>query len=64
MALAPVGEVFAGSLVASISAPSTLEIATLLVIVPTLLVLAVPEVRQLRSVPLSGADDVSPDYTR
>jgi MFS family permease len=48
MALAPVGEVFAGMLVASIGAPTTLWYATWLVIVPTALVLFVPEVRQLR----------------
>ena len=48
MALAPIGEAFAGSLVASIGAPSTLQIAGWLVVVPTLVVLVVPEVRQLR----------------
>jgi MFS family permease len=48
MALAPIGEVFAGTLVASIGAPTTLWYATWLIIVPTALVLIVPEVRQLR----------------
>lgn len=49
MALAPLGEAFAGPLVASIGAPTTLLCATLLVIVPTAIVLGVPEVRQLRA---------------
>jgi hypothetical protein len=48
MALAPIGEAFAGPLVASVGAPLTLSVATLLVIVPTCLVLLVPEVRNLR----------------
>lgn len=56
MAFAPIGEALAGPLVASVGAPLTLQWATALVIVPTLLVLAVPEVRQLRSGP--------PDRTR
>jgi predicted MFS family arabinose efflux permease len=47
MALAPIGEALAGPLVASIGAPITLQAATLLVIVPTALVLFVPEVRNL-----------------
>lgn len=47
MALAPVGEAFAGPLVAAIGAPSTLELAVWLIVAPTLLVLLVPEVRQL-----------------
>ncbi len=51
IALAPVGEVFAGSLVAGIGAPVTLQIATAMIVVPTLLVLLVPEVRNLRSAP-------------
>ena len=47
MALAPVGEAFAGPLVASLGAPASLEIAAWLVVAPTLLVLVVPEVRRL-----------------
>ena len=43
----------AGPLVASIGAPTTLWYATLLVIAPTVVVLGVPEVRQLRSVATS-----------
>ena len=54
MALAPVGEVFAGTLVASIGAPTTLWYATLLIIVPTLAVLVVPEVRQLGNAALEA----------
>jgi hypothetical protein len=49
IALAPVGEAFAGSLVAAIGAPTTLQIATAMIVVPTALVLFVPEVRQLRN---------------
>jgi MFS family permease len=49
MALAPIGEAFAGPLVASIGAPTTLQIVTALVVVPTALVLFVPEVRTLRN---------------
>jgi MFS family permease len=48
MALAPVGEALAGPLVASVGAPITLQGATLLIAIPTLIVLAVPEVRNLR----------------
>jgi MFS family permease len=55
MALAPIGEALAGPLVASFGAPSTLQVATLLVIVPTLLVLFVPEVRNLRGATLRSA---------
>lgn len=57
MALAPIGEVFAGTLVASIGAPTTLWYATSLVIAPTALVLLVPEVRRLRDT--SGPPAVS-----
>lgn len=48
MALAPVGEAFAGTLVAEIGAPSTLTLAVWMIVLPSLLVLVVPEVRQLR----------------
>jgi MFS family permease len=48
---APVGEAFAGTLIAAIGAPTTLRIATALIVIPTLLVLTVPEVRQLRDKP-------------
>lgn len=47
MALAPLGEALAGPLVARIGAPPTLELAAGLVVLPTLLVLFVPEVRRL-----------------
>ena len=49
MALAPVGAALAGPLVASVGAASTLELAALLILVLAVVVLAVPEVRQLRS---------------
>jgi MFS family permease len=47
MALAPVGEAIAGPLVASVGAPFTLELVVGMILVPTLLVLFVPEVRHL-----------------
>lgn len=53
MALAPIGEALAGPLVASVGAPPTLMAATWLVIIPTALVLLVPEVRRLGN-PTSG----------
>jgi len=53
MALAPVGEALAGPLVGWVGAPFTLQGAALLVVIPTLLVLFVPEVRQLRQLPAS-----------
>jgi MFS family permease len=51
IALVPLGEVLAGVSVESIGAPATLLWAAAAIIVPTALVLAVPEVRRLRSVP-------------
>ena len=48
-ALAPLGVVFAGSLLEAIGARTTLWIAAGLVVLPTLLVLCVRDVRQLRS---------------
>lgn len=55
MALAPIGEAMAGPLVASVGAPTTLQFAVAMVVMPTLLVLVVPEVRQL---PDATAEDV------
>jgi predicted MFS family arabinose efflux permease len=51
IALVPLGEVLAGLSVESIGAPSTLLWAAAAILVPTALVLGVPEVRQLRSAP-------------
>jgi MFS family permease len=47
MALAPIGEALAGPLVASAGAPFTLQLAVAMVVIPTLIVLFVPEVRRL-----------------
>lgn len=66
MALAPIGEALAGPLVASVGAPVTLQAATLMVIVPTALVLFVPEVRNLRGIgapPGLPTEDPSPSVT-
>ena len=51
MLFAPVGEALAGAAVAAYGTPTTLQVCAALVIVPTILVLFVPEVRSLRSVP-------------
>ena len=50
IALAPVGIGLAGSMVATVGAPTTLEIAAAMIVVPTAIVLLVPEVRELRAV--------------
>ena len=49
IALAPVGEALAGPLVARIGTAGALEIAAWAIVLPTLIVLLVPEVRNLRS---------------
>ncbi|HKJ25428.1 MAG TPA: MFS transporter [Myxococcota bacterium] len=49
MALAPLGEALAGTMVARVGTAPALELAAAAIVVPTLLVLLVPEVRQLRS---------------
>lgn len=49
IALAPVGEALAGPLVARVGTAPALEIAAVAIVAPTLLVLLVPEVRNLRS---------------
>jgi len=49
IALAPVGEALAGPLIDRYGTGPTLELAAASIIVPTLLVLLVPEVRRLRS---------------
>ena len=54
IALVPLGEVLAGVSVESFGAPDTLLWAAAAIVVPTALVLAVPEVRRLRSVPASA----------
>jgi MFS family permease len=56
IALAPVGEALAGPLVERVGTAPALELAAAAIVVPTLLVLLVPEVRHLRSGPgASGA---------
>ncbi len=54
IALAPLGEAAAGPVLESIGTTYTLWIAAAMIIVPTAAVLAVPEVRQLRSQPPSS----------
>jgi len=49
IALAPVGEALAGPLVARVGTAPALELAAAAIVIPTLLVLLVPEVRNLRS---------------
>lgn len=58
IALAPVGEALAGPAVEAFGTETTLTIAAALIVVPTLAVLAVPEVRTLRNSTVSTAAEV------
>ena len=50
IAFAPIGEIGAGFLIGVIGAATTAWIAVGLVVIPTILILLVPEVRRLQSV--------------
>ncbi len=59
IALAPLGVIAAGTLVEAIGTSHTLWIGAALIILPTAAVLAVPEVRTLRTISTDAASEMS-----